>query len=218
MGKIRVVIADDQNLICDGIKIILDSQSDIEVVATAENGQKAVEYATAYQPDVMLLDIKMPVMSGLEALRKIKADFPDIAVIMLTTFDPDEFIISAFKEGADGFLLKDTTGDKLAGAIRDAYNGNMSIPSAIVYRIISHIPEETRKDKLSDYGLTQREIEIAGLIAKGYNNEKIAKNLDISLGTTKNYICSVYSKLEAKNRQEAIIIIRKLKNDSEVLD
>lgn len=215
MSKIKVVIADDQNLICDGIRIILDSQPDIEVVAIAENGQKAVEFVTAYKPDVVLLDIKMPVMTGIEALKEIKAKDPKTVVLMLTTFDPDEYIIGAFRNGADGYLLKDTTGDKLAEAIRNAFNGNVTIPASIAARIIAHIPKETIKKSLSDYGLTQRELEIAELITKGYSNVKISQALGISLGTVKNYISTIYSKLEVSNRQDAIYIIKWLKKKEE---
>lgn len=212
MSKIRIVIADDQNLICDGIRIILDSQPDMEVVGIADNGQKAVEFVNACLPDVALLDIRMPVMSGIEALKEIKAKHPKTVVLMLTTFDPDEYIISAFKNGADGYLLKDTTGDRLIEAIRNAFNGNVTIPVSIASRIIAHIPKEIRKSSLADYGLTQREIEIANLIASGYNNEKISQALGISLGTTKNYICMIYSKFEVKRRQEAICLIKGLEN------
>ena len=212
MSKIRIVIADDQNLICDGIRIILASQLDMEVVGIADNGQKAVEFVNACLPDVALLDIRMPVMSGIEALKEIKAKHPKTVVLMLTTFDPDEYIISAFKNGADGYLLKDTTGDRLIEAIRNAFNGNVTIPVSIASRIIAHIPKEIRKSSLADYGLTQREIEIANLIASGYNNEKISQALGISLGTTKNYICMIYSKFEVKRRQEAICLIKGLEN------
>lgn len=212
MNKIKIVIADDQKLICDGIRIILDSQPDMEVAAIAEDGQKAVESINAYEPDVALLDIRMPVMNGIEALKRIKANHPKTVVLMLTTFDPDEYIIGAFQNGADGYLLKDTTSDRLIETIRSAFNGSVIIPASIASRIIAHIPKEIRKNSLADYGLTQREIEIANLIAGGYNNEKIAQVLGISLGTTKNYICMIYSKFEVRRRQEAICLIKGLKN------
>lgn len=208
MKTIKVVVADDQTLICEGIRIIIGSQPDIEVVAVAENGFEAVECVEKYQPDVVLMDIQMPEMSGIEALQSIKAKYPGTVVIMLTTFDPDEYILGAFRSGADGYLLKDLSGDKLVSAIRDAYAGNVTIPASIASRIIAHIPKESQKNSLEDYGLTQREIEIADLISKGYYNDKIAKALNISMGTTKNYISSLYSKLEVKNRQEAIYVIK----------
>jgi DNA-binding NarL/FixJ family response regulator len=210
--KIKIIVADDQLLICDGIRIILDSQPDIEVVAIADNGRTAVEYVSQYQPDLVLMDIQMPGMTGIEALKDIKSKYPKTLVLMLTTFDPDEYILGAFRNGADGYLLKDLSGDKLAAAIRDAYAGNITIPASIAARIVAQIPKETRRRTLSDYGLTQREMEIAELITKGYNNESIVRELGITLGTVKNYISTLYSKLEADNRKEAIYIITGLNN------
>jgi DNA-binding NarL/FixJ family response regulator len=212
LHKIRVIVADDQMLICDGIRIILDSQPDIEVIAVADNGKTAFEYVTIYQPDLVLMDIQMPGMNGIEALKEIKSGYPKTLVLMLSTFDPDEYILDAFRNGADGYLLKDLSGDKLAAAIRDAYAGNITIPASIAARIVAQIPKESRKKTLEDYGLTQREMEIAGFITKGYNNESISQELGITLGTVKNYICMIYSKLEAKNRKDAIFIMKGLKS------
>lgn len=213
MKKIRVIIADDQSLIVEGISIIIGSQPDIEVVATAGNGARAVELVEVYKPDIVLMDIRMPEMNGIEALKEIKARFPKTIVLMLTTFDPDEYILGAFRNGADGYLLKDTSGDKLALAIRDANAGNITIPASIAARIIAQIPKENRKNSLSDYNLTQREAEIAELICKGYRNDQLSREFGISMGTVKNYISSLYSKLEVSKRQEAIDIITGLKNN-----
>ena len=207
MDNIRIVVADDQQLICEGIRIILSSQPGIEVIATAGSGAEAVAYVQEMKPDVALLDIQMPGMSGFEALREIKEKSPYTKVLILTTFDPDNYIIEAFRSGADGYLLKDMTGDKLAAAIRDAHAGNVTIPASIAARIIAQLPVENRRKTLAAYGLTQREQEIAGLIAKGVLNHKIAETLNISLGTVKNYVSTLYSKLEVKSRSEAILII-----------
>lgn len=212
MENIRVLVADDQQLICEGIRIILDSQPGIEVVAVAHNGKNTVEYVTIYQPDVVLMDIQMPGMSGIEALKEIKEQYPQTVVLMLTTFDPDDYIIGAFRNGADGYLLKDTSGAKLAAAIRDAFAGNVTLPASIAARIIAQVPQEISKSSLDDYNLTLREKEIANLIGKGYNNEKIAQALGITLGTVKNYISTLYSKIEVDNRREAILILKGLKD------
>lgn len=212
MENIRVLIADDESLIREGIRIILDSQPDIEVAACAETGSEAVRQALALKPDVVLMDIKMPDMSGLEALRGIKRGCPKTVVLMLTTFDPDEYILEAFRSGADGYLLKDVSGDRLCAAIRDAHAGNVTIPAAVAARLIAQIPNEARKKTLSDFGLTLREAEIARLVSKGYSNESIAQAMGISLGTVKNYVSTLYSKLEVKNRREAILIITGLKS------
>jgi DNA-binding NarL/FixJ family response regulator len=190
VNKIKVVIADDQKLICEGIRIILEACPDIEVAATAENGHDAVRVVDELQPDVALLDIQMPGMSGLEALKTIKARHPKTAVLILTTFDPDAYIFEAFRSGADGYLLKDMSGEKLAAAIRDAHSGNVTIPASIAARIIAQIPRKAKS--LGDYGLTQREQEIAGLIVKGYSNDSIVSALGITLGTVKNYVSTLY--------------------------
>lgn len=216
MNKIKVIVADDQLLICDGIRIILDSQPDMEVIATADNGRTALDLVTDYQPDVVLMDIEMPKMSGIDALKEIKAKFPQTKVLMLTTFDPDEYILESFRNGIDGYLLKDLSADKLASAIRNAFAGNVTIPAPIAARIIAHIPEENRKSSLWEFGLTQREVEISELISKGYLNNQIAQTFEISLGTVKNYISSIYSKLEVNNRREAIYVIVGLNNKGRI--
>lgn len=183
------------------------------MVATAGNGRAAVESALTRQPDVVLMDIQMPELSGIEALKLIKAKRPQTVVLMLTTFDPDAYILESFRNGADGYLIKDLSGDRLAMAIRDAYAGNSTIPVSIAARLIAQIPKETRKKSLADYGLTARESKIASLIAQGYLNETIAQTLGISIGTVKNYISSIYAKLEVNNRQQAILLIAGLKTE-----
>lgn len=211
MKKIKVLIADDQNLICEGIRIILESQPDMEVVAAANNGKTAVELAETLKPDIVLMDIEMPVMNGIEALKKIKESNPKTMVLMLTTFDPDHYIIGAFRNGADGYLLKDTSGEKLAGTIREALSGDMIIPAAIAGRILAQIPKDNEVFSHRDYTLTPREEEVAELIAKGYGNEQIAQALGISSGSSKNYVSTVYAKLQAGSRQEAILKIMERK-------
>jgi len=211
MKNIRVLVADDQQLICDGIRIILDSTSDIRVVATAYNGRDAVAAALECQPDVVLMDIQMPGKSGIEALKEIKAARPQTVVLMLTTFDPDEYILASFRNGADGYLMKDLSGERLALAIRDAHAGNATIPVSIAARLIAQIPVDPWRKSLEDYGLTEREREIAELIAQGYGNEKLSKALGISMGTVKNYVSTIYSKLAVDNRREAVLLIAALK-------
>lgn len=215
MDKIKVLIADDQLLICDGIRIILDSHQDIEVIDAVNDGRAAVESVLANEPDVVLMDIQMPEMSGIEALKVIKAKRPQTVVLMLTTFDPDEYILGSFRNGADGYLIKDLSGDRLATAIRDAYAGNSTMPVSIAARLIAQIPKDARRRSLADYDLTARELEIADLIAQGYLNENISQALGISLGTVKNYTSTIYAKLEVKNRQQAILLITGLKAEDQ---
>jgi len=213
MDKIKVLVADDQILICEGIRIVLDAHKDIEVVATVGSGRAAVECVLSNPPDVVLMDIQMPEMSGIEALKMIKAKRPQTVVLMLTTFDPDEYILGSFRNGADGYLMKDLSGDRLAMAIRDAHAGNSTMPVSIAARLIARIPKDTRKKSLADYGLTVRELEIADLITQGYQNGKISQAIGISLGTVKNYISTIYAKLEVDNRRQAILLIAALKTE-----
>ncbi len=211
MQRIKVLIADDQLLIRDGISIILNSQPDIEVLGAVSNGYEAVRSVCEQLPDVVLLDIQMPGMSGIDALREIKAQHPETVVIMLTTFDPDDYILRSFRYGADGYLLKDLSGDRLVQSIRDAYAGYSTIPVSIAARLIAQIPEDTRRKSLADYGMTGRELEIVELVSQGYRNEMIAQALHITLGTVKNYVSTIYSKLEVTNRQQAVMLINALK-------
>jgi DNA-binding NarL/FixJ family response regulator len=207
MEKIRILLADDQSLIRDGIRIILDSQPDMEVVATAETGTEAVEKAEALQPALILMDIRMPACSGIEALKAIKSRRPETVVLMLTTFDPDEYIYGAFEGGADGYLLKDMPGERLISTVRYAAAGSILIPAPIAARLIARIPRDASKTRLSDYGLTKREQEIAELIRNGCRNGKIAEKLGISHGTARNYISTLYSKLGVATRREAVRLI-----------
>lgn len=213
MSVVRILIADDQLLIRDSLRIILDAEPDLKVVGTAENGEEAIGLVRTQQPDILLLDIEMPVLSGIEALKVIKKERPETIVLMLTTFDPDEYIFGAFENGADGYLLKDLSGRQLVDRIRDAAAGDVLIPASIAARLIAQIPRETRRQSLEDYGLTAREMEIAGFVKRGYDNHKIANTLQISQGTAKNYISILYSKLEVKNRKEAICLMNSMDAD-----
>ena len=210
MSDVRILIADDQLLIRDGISIILSAEPGLQVVGAAENGEAAVQLTRSLGPDLVLLDIEMPVMSGIEALKIIKKERPETIVLMLTTFDPDEYIFGAFENGADGYLLKDLSGKQLVDRVRDAATGDILIPASIAARLIAQIPKEPHRKSLEDYGLTGREMEIAGYVKRGYHNDKIARTLQISQGTTKNYISSLYSKLEVKNRKEAICLMNSM--------
>jgi DNA-binding NarL/FixJ family response regulator len=214
MTKIKVLIADDQDLIRDGIRIILDSQPDIEVVGVAENGKRVIELIPSCRPDVILMDVRMSEMSGIEALKAVKTKYPEIVVLMLTTFDPDDYILGAFRNGADGYLLKNISSDKLIAAIRDSVAGTHIIPAEIAAWIIAQIPKQADKRNLGDYKLTRQETKIANLVAKGYHNEKISQELGITLGTVKNYISSIYSKLEVNSRKEAICLIKGIREQS----
>lgn len=210
--KIRVMIVDDQRLMREGLKTILDLEEDISVIHLAENGEDALNKIKSEEPDVVLMDIWMPTMNGVECTAAIKKEYPQIKVVILTTYDDDEFIIDALCNGAEGYILKDLPSEKLLSSIRDVYNGNSIMQPEIAAKVIAHITRnkgalqnsritagETQVDELTD-----REKEILVLVAKGMNNREIAKTLYISEGTVKNYISSIYDKIGTKERSKAI--------------
>lgn len=208
--KIKLIITDDQRLMREGLKTILELEEDMSVVALAENGRDALDKTAQFNPDVVLMDIRMPVMDGVECTGIIKQRYPHIKVIILTTFDDDEFIIEALKNGAAGYILKDLSSEKLVGAIRDAYNGNSIMQPEIAAKVISHIagsssiqPRQAHQnDDVSSSDLTDREKEVLRLVGNGMTNSEISKKLFISEGTVKNYISNLYSKLQVSDRSK----------------
>ena len=215
---IKILIADDQTLMRDGLKTILELEDDMEVIATCENGQIAYEKSKELKPDVILMDIRMPIMNGVESVKLIKKEIPSITIIMLTTFDDDEYIIEALSNGANGYLLKDIPGDKLLQAIRDGFHGNLLIPGNIAAKIVSKLSSASKEkhNSSSDYELleelSEREAEIAKLLVKGYTNKQIAASLFISEGTVKNYISNIYSKLGISDRTQAALFLKEKLN------
>jgi DNA-binding NarL/FixJ family response regulator len=216
MDKIKIVIIDDQTLMRDGLKTILDLEDDMEVVGTAENGKKGLELVKVLRPQVVLMDIRMPELNGVEATRLVKSQFPETVVLILTTFDDEEYIVDALCNGANGYMLKDMHGDKLIQAVRDGFEGNMimqsNIAAKLALRLSKNLSLNKAENKLSleDLDLTDRELEIGRLIADGLTNKDIADKLYISLGTVKNYVTTLYSKLGVVNRAAAVIHLRNL--------
>lgn len=209
MNPITVLLADDQTIIRDGLRAILGTYSDILVVAEAENGMEAYEQSKVHNPDVILMDIRMPQMDGVEATRLIKQDFPETVILMLTTFDDDESILGAITYGASGYLLKDISGAKLADAIRDAARGSVILPGNIAAKITKHINwQGCPKTPLSDF--TMREQEIIRLLIQGKSNQEIARMLFLTVGTVKNYVSQIYSKADISDRANAILYFKEL--------
>ncbi len=219
MTKIRVVLVDDQMLLREGLKTIIDLQDDMEVVCEAENGKTAVNKISGCSPDVILMDIQMPVMNGVEATSIIKKENPQVPIIILTTFDDDEYIIEALSNGADGYLLKDIDALHLVRAIQDAYNGVLMMPARIAAKLAARIAGNQGAGKRmssaineSNQGLTDREKEIALLVGQNFSNRQIARKLFLSEGTVKNYISEIYSKLGTSNREQAAMLINQMYN------
>ncbi len=209
MEKIRIMIADDQPLMCDGLKTILENEEGIEVIATVEDGLKAYELGCQLKPDVILMDIRMPVMDGVESVRLIKRKHPEIIVIILTTFDDDEYILDALTNGANGYLLKSIQTEKLIRCIKDSVAGIFSMNKDIASKLAARLSgTNTTKRENSIKELSERESEIAGLMAQSYSNREIAAKLFITEGTVKNYISTIYEKIGTNDRVKAAKILR----------
>lgn len=213
---IKVLLVDDQDILVEGLRLILGKEEDIQISGTANNGRKAYEACKWNRPDVILMDIKMPEFNGVEATGMIKKDFPSVKVIVLTTFNDDEYIYDALKNGASGYLLKDAAPAEIAGAVRTVYNGGALIQSSIAVKVLGKF-SELAKGNLQKHSdprvelLTEREIEICRLIAEGKNNKELADELYLSEGTVKNHITKVLIKLDLRDRTQLAVFT--IKND-----
>jgi DNA-binding NarL/FixJ family response regulator len=205
---IRLLIADDQDLVRTGFRMIVEGEQDLHVVAEAADGRAAVNLARQHQPDVVLMDIQMPVTDGIQATRELTADADGPRVLILTTFDLDEYVYSALQAGASGFLLKDTKADQLVEAIRTIHAGDALLAPSVTRRLIAHFAAQQARppspSTLLDV-LTDREREILTLIATGLSNQEISGKLYISEGTVKTHIGRIFTKLDLRDRAQAVI-------------
>ena len=208
---IRVVVADDQVLVRAGFRLLVDSAADLEVVGEAADGAEAVALARRERPDVVLMDIRMPSMDGLEATRQISAEerLAGVRVLMLTTFDLDEYVYQALRVGASGFLLKDTPPADLLAAIRVVAAGDALLAPGITRRLIAEFarrPDPTRVTPAALAALTDREREVLALVAHGLSNAEIAERLVVSPATSKTYVSRLLAKLGARDRAQLVAI------------
>lgn len=220
-SPVRVLVVDDQRLMRDGIASLLSIQEGIEIVGTAGNGQEAVEQALALQPDVVLMDVRMPVMDGVAATAEIHRQLPSCQVLMLTTFDDEEYILHALQAGARGYLLKDVPAQDLAKAVISAHIGIYQLDAAVAGKMVSRlaglesknsipppVPTSRPLSSITQTDLSEREIEVLRLIAKGATNREIAEQLVITEGTVKNHISSILGRLGLRDRTQAALYAR----------
>ena len=214
--KIKVMIVDDQAILSEGIRSVLASSDELDVIAVAHDGQEALdEMAAGKVPDVMLLDIRMPGMNGVVTTGEVKKLYPSVKVLMLTTFDDSDYILSALNNGACGYLLKDIGASALIEAIKNANAGDTILPAKIARKITdaAKMVSSDREIRLRKaFGLSDREVEIAVMIFEGFNNRQIASALNLSDGTARNYISAIYLKLGSDSRSSAIAKMKEVLN------
>ncbi len=195
MKNIKVLLVDDHTIVREGLRVLIETQSDLAVVGEAKNGQEALDQYESTKPDILLLDLVLPDMCGVDVIKKLRQNYAPVFILVLTTFDGEEDIYRALKAGAMGYLLKDTPKKELFRAIREVSSGNRFIPEEIASKLAAYIGE---------IELTARESEILQLIAKGSSNKKIAESLFITEGTVKTHINHILKKLSAISRTEAV--------------
>jgi DNA-binding NarL/FixJ family response regulator len=203
----KVVICDDQAIIRDGLAMLLALERDIEVVGRAEDGAEAVDLVEREAPDLVLMDLKMPGMNGIEATRRIRDRYPEVAVLVLTTYDDDEWVFDAIRAGASGYLLKDTPREEVIKAVKGTVSGRSYVDPEVAGKLLGQVagrrvlPPTLITDKL-----TEREVEVLRLLARGMSNADISERLHLSEGTVRNHVSAILAKLDVGDRTQAAIL------------
>ena len=205
--KIKVMLVDDEQLIRSGLKIMLETYPDIEVIHQAGNGREAFECCQMEVPDVVLMDIRMPVSTGIEGTKLIKEAYPEVKIVMVTTFQDTEYIVEAMQYGASGYLLKDSSYEAIYDGIKVALSGKVVMDATVSEKLVMQpkAPTMIEKTDISSFGLTEREIELIRLVSQGLNNKEISEALFLSEGTVKNNISTILSKLALRDRTQLVI-------------
>ncbi len=208
---IKIILADDQSIIREGLCSLLQAKPDFDIVGAAENGKVAVKLALELQPDIVLMDVRMPIMDGVAATQSLSQELPQTKVIILTTFDDDEYIIKAMQNGAKGYLLKDTPSEELAQTIRAVYKGYTQFGPGLFEKVViantgnfSNTSSTEPPPELKQ--LTPRELEVLQLIGKGYSNREISQTLYITERTVKNHVSSILSRLNLRDRTQVALL------------
>ena len=214
MERIKVLIADDHRVVREGLMAILKTKENIEVVGEAQDGQDAIQKVRTLEPDVILMDVSMPRMGGVEATRQIKREFPHIGIIALTMYDEQQYIFDLVRAGATGYLLKDSESSQIVEAIRAIHRGESLIHPSVASKILAEFSllaqKKGKKASWEHHDLTEREVTVLRLVADGKTNKEIANNLDLSEKTVKNHVRNIFHKLQVYDRTQAAILgIRK---------
>ncbi|MEM7028227.1 MAG: response regulator transcription factor [Chloroflexota bacterium] len=206
----KILICDDQAIVRDGLKMMLSLEADFEVVGVAEDGAAAVEQVAELSPDLVLMDLKMPLMNGIEATRQIVQQHPGLPILVLTTYAADEWVFDAIRAGASGYLLKDTPREGLIEAVRGTAAGKSYIDPNVAGKLLNHVSGDvTAPDSGLTDDLSERELDVLKLIAHGLSNTDIAANLHLSEGTVRNYVSAIFTKLNVSDRTQAAVIALK---------
>ena len=203
----KIIICDDQAIIRDGLELLIKLEKDMDVIGLAQDGSEAVEMTANLKPDLVLMDLKMPGMNGVEATRRIIRDHPDVKVLVLTTFNDDEWVFDAIHAGASGYLLKDTSRERVIEAIRGTGSGKAFIDPSVTRKLLDQLAnQKIKSSSLITQKLTPREIEILKLLCHGFSNQEISIRIFLSEGTVRNHISSILSKLGVSDRTQAVVI------------
>jgi len=203
----KIMICDDQAIVRDGLAMLMKLEPDVQVTGIAEDGASIVEMVGKDRPDLVLMDLKMPILNGVEATRKIKTQYPEVKVLVLTTYDDDEWVFDAVQAGASGYLLKDTPREELIKAIKGTIMGKTYLDPVIAGKILGQASSrQSQPSKAVTGKLTEREVEILSLIARGLSNSDIADRLFLSEGTVRNHVSAILTKLEVADRTQAAVI------------
>ena len=204
---VRVLICDDQAVVCEGLELILNADPEIEVVGLAYDGSEALEMVPDTQPDLVLMDLKMPVMNGIHATRELKKRDPEIKVLVLTTFGEDEWVFDAIRSGADGYLLKGTPREKLVAAVKGTAAGEAYIDPGVGGKLLAQVAQNPAgRDSTLTADLSERELDVLKLLAQGLTNAEIAEKLYLTRGTVRNYVSTILGKLDVDDRTQAAIL------------